>query len=273
MISRLILILALATPALGQDLKVEGFGPAQAAVAEPISISGPDKADAGEVVVFRLVGTPAIDLSQPLVDQLDWLTGEDRMFAYVAMPGHAMTPLDVEGTIVFSPQGATMRPQLTFGVADPGEYRLLVDWNYGQNQLVEHTVVVEGDSPDPFPDPKPDPEPQPGPIPKGTRLVLVLAEAQEVTAAQAAVVRSLDSCLRTTPQHRYRYLDPDTPTQGEWAAPYKAKVQELGLSLPVLLVSVLPDTVNQLSAPYFVHAGELPATAAEALTKVKEVLQ
>ncbi|MFA5376342.1 MAG: hypothetical protein WC455_11410 [Dehalococcoidia bacterium] len=269
MISRLIMVLALATPALGQDLKVEGFGPAQAAVAEPISISGPDKADAGEVVVFRLVGTPAIDLSQPLVDQLEWLTGEDRMFAYVAMPGHAMTPLDVEGTIVFSPRGATMRPQLTFGVAEPGEYRLLVDWNYGQNQLVEHTVVVEGDSPDPFP----DPEPQPGPIPKGTRLALVLAEAQDLTASQAAVIRSLDSYLRTTPSHRYRYLDPDTPTLGDWGAPYKEKVQELGLSLPAILVSVLPDQANQLDAPYFVHAGELPATAAEALTKLKEALQ
>jgi hypothetical protein len=272
MISRLIMVLALATPALGQDLKVEGFGPAQAAVAEPISISGPDEADAGEVVVFRLVGTPAIDLSQPLVDQLDWLTGEDRMYAYVAMPGHAMTPLDVEGSIVFSPQGATMRPQLTFGVAEPGEYRLLVDWNYGQNQLVEHVLVVEGDD-SPDPQPGPEPQPQPGPIPKGTRLVLVLAEAQEVTASQAAVVRSLDSYLRTTPSHRYRYLDPDTPTQGEWAAPYKAKVQELGLSLPALLVSVLPDSSNKLSAPHFVYAGELPATAAEALTKLKEVLQ
>lgn len=266
----LVLILMTAS-VFGQNLTVEGFGPDQAAVAESISITGPDKAESGEVVIFRLVGTPAIDLSQPLVDQLEWLTGKDRMFAYVAMPGHAMVPLDVEGTIVFSPQGATMRPQVSFGVVDPGEYRLIVDWNFGQNQLVEAIVTVEGDSPDPFPDPGPDP--QPGPVPKGTRLVLVLAEAQEVTAAQAEVVRSLDSYLRTTPSHRYRYLDPDTPTQGEWAAPYKAKVQELGLSLPVLLVSVLPDSSNKLSAPYFVHAGELPETSAEALTEVKEALQ
>jgi hypothetical protein len=268
-----IVLVLLTAPVFAQDLKVEGFGPEQAAVAEPISISGPEKAESGEVLVFRLVGTPAIDLSKPLVDQLEWLTGNDRMYAYVAMPGHAMTPLDVEGTIVFSPQGATMRPQLTFGVADPGEYRVLVDWNYGQNQLVEAVVVVEGDNPDPFPDPNPDPDPEPGPIPKGTRLVLVLSEAQEITPLQAVVIRSLDNRLRTLPLHRYRLLDPDTPTQGNWGAPYKAKVAELKLSLPALLVAVLPDQVNKLSSPYFVSAVELPATPAEALAKVQEALK
>jgi len=266
-----IVLVLLALPAYAQELKVEGFGPEQAAAAEPISITGPEKAESGEVLTFRLVGTPAIDLSKPLVDQLKWLTGDDRMFAYVAMPGNAMTPLDVEGTIVFSPQGATMRPQLTFGVADPGEYRVLVDWNFGQNQLVEAIVVVEGDKPDPFPDPQPEPEP--GPIPKGTRLVLVLSEAQEITPLQAVVIRSLDNHLRTLPLHRYRLLDPDTPTQGNWGAPYKAKVTELGLQLPALLVTVLPDQVNKLSSPYFVSAVELPATPAEALAKVQEALK
>lgn len=148
-------------PAHCQDsaITVQGFSLSQSAAADPITIAGPTSAKPGEVVTCQLAGTPAIDLTQALVDQLGWLIGAKQMFAYVAMPGQAIVPLDVEGTIVFGAGGATMRPQVSFPVADPGEYRLLIDWNFGQNQLVEHVIVVEGEhGPDPTPvNPYPSP--------------------------------------------------------------------------------------------------------------------
>lgn len=264
-----ILILLLATVSVGQDLTVPGFSPEQAEAATPITIVGPDKAKSGDTVTLRLAGTPAVDLSKPLVDQLDWLMGDQRLFVYVQMPGKPMVPLDVEGTIVFSITGATMRPQVQFGVADPGEYRLVVDWNYGQNQLVEHIVAVEGDQPNP----QPGPDPQPGPIPSGTRLALILHESSEISPQQAAVAEALRRHLASKPVCLYRLLDKDTPAQGQWTAPYLEQIQAKGLSLPVLAVSVLADSTNNLASPYFVSVDPLPATAEQAIAKVEEAMQ
>jgi len=264
----LALAAALWQPSLGQEpaITVPAFGQAEVAASTAISINGPSTAKPGETVTCTLTGTPPVDLAEPLVDQLDWLMGDDRMFVYVAMPGQAMVPLDVEGTIVFAASGATMRPQVHFGVADPGEYRVLVDWNQGQNQLVEHVVTVGGPSPDPFP------QPQPGPIPAGTRLALILHESSTISPQQAAVAESLRRYLSGNPKCLYRLLDQDTPTLGNWGQPYLQEVQRRNLSLPVLVVSVLPDPPTRVE-PYFVSVDALPATAEAAVAKVEEALK
>lgn len=160
-----------------------------------------------------------------------------------------------------------MRPQVHFPAGQPGEYRVVVDWNYGQNQFVEHTVVVEGDSPDPFPDPKPDPKP--GPIPDGTRVVMVLSESSTRTPSEVEVETSLRRQLASlsSPPH-YQLLDPDTPSQGNWADPYKAEVAAKQVALPALVVAVLPSS----GVPVFVGVRPLPETSVEALAFVKEVL-
>jgi hypothetical protein len=259
------ILLPMPSPAQEPAITVQAFGPAEQAAAESITINGPATAKSGDVVSCTLAGTPPVDLAKPLVDQLDWLVGDDRMFVYVAMPKQAMVPLDVEGTIVFSPQGATMRPQIHFGVSDPGEYRLVVDWNYGQNQLVEHVVTVEGDKPNPFP--KPDPEP--GPIPAGTRVVMVLSESSDRTPSEVEVETSLRRQLASLlPPPHYQLLDPDTPSVNNWADPYKAEVQAKQVALPALVVAVLPSN----GVPVFVGVKPLPATSAEAFAYVKEVL-
>ena len=141
---------------------VPGFSAIEAAKAEGIGLIGPTNVELGREITIRLTGTPSLDLGKPLIDQLGWLMGDDRMFVYLAAPGQDLHPLDVRGELVFSREGATMQALLRIEPTLPGEHRVLVDWNQGQNQLVSHRFIVGGD-PGPGPDP-PDPPipPEPG---------------------------------------------------------------------------------------------------------------
>lgn len=216
-----IILLLLTSRAFPDDaaIKVPPFGAEQAAAAEPISISGPDKVKPGDTVICTLAGTPAVDLSKPLVEQLQWLIGPDQMFVFVQMPGSPMVPLEVEGTIVFGASGATMRPRVSFPAGTPGEYRVIVDWNKGQNQLAEKVVVVEGGQPDPFP--QPDPQPDPGPVPPLSQLyVTILEESSDRSnglegAKLAQHLEEVRSYLVGLPVS-YQILDDDMPEAQAW---------------------------------------------------------
>lgn len=172
----LILLLALAGAAVAEPgVSVPGFGPAELAAADGIGLTGPTEAKAGEEITIRLTGTPPLDLTLPLVDQLAWLMGESRMYCYLAAPGEPLQPLDVRGELVFGAAGATMQPLLRVTCGDSGEYRVIVDWNHNQNQLAEHRVTVGGVTPTPEPDP-PNPTPPP---PVTDPLVLIIEESDD----------------------------------------------------------------------------------------------
>ncbi|MHB8902459.1 MAG: hypothetical protein ACYC6Y_27170 [Thermoguttaceae bacterium] len=196
--------------AFSQDgnLVVRGFGTAEAAGADAIGIVGPSRAECGRPLVFHLAGTPPLDLGRPLLDQLDWLLGTGRLYVYLQKPGLAMTALDVEGAIVFGPAGATLRPQIAFVPDQPGLYRLLVDWNFRQDQLVEHLLAVDArEAPDP-----PDPSPAPGLL-----SVLLAYEAGDLPSLESRqadlltdprVRAYLDShCVVEDGQPAWRFLD------------------------------------------------------------------
>lgn len=256
-------VLLLVAPAIAQEPSVVvHVTPPAAAAATGIDLSGPDKAKSGETVTLYLTGTPAIDLTKPLTDQLDWLMGADAMSAHLQVPGQPMSPLDVEGTIVFAASGATLRPQVHFVAGTPGEYRVVVDWNYQQNQLVEHVVVVEGDSPNPFPDP------QPNPLPDGIRVVMVLSESSDRTPQEVAQVTALRRQLASLPNCHFQLLDPDTPSVDNWAEPFKAEAKRLGIAR-ALMVAVLPTSGGP---PVFAGVEALPETASESMAFAKEVL-
>jgi len=202
----IVLVLVLPVQMYGQNLDVPGFSDTEANAAQAIGISGPTEAKVNDEVTLRLTGTPALDLSKPLIDQLNWLMSEsDRMFCFVAAPGKALEPLDVRGELVFAPSGATMQPLVRFVTSVPGEYRLLVDWNYEQNQLVEHVVKVGVN-----PQPDPDPNPPPPPLPVKNLTVLVVEETSQRTADQFRTLSypPLIEWLKKY-EHKLRIVDKD----------------------------------------------------------------
>ena len=157
----ILIVLGFLVPASAQDPAavpvINGFGASEQASAALISIEGPAEAKNGDKVTLKLVGTPSLNLGESLTDQLDWLIGKDRMYAYLILPDNdGLIPLDVEGVIVFGVTGPTLRPLVNFVAGPAGRYIVLIDWHYGQDQLVEHTVTVGGVKP---PDP---PVPTPG---------------------------------------------------------------------------------------------------------------
>jgi hypothetical protein len=166
-----LLCLLLLPPVYGwsQDLEVPGLSAEQLAAAQQIGVDGPDEASVGSEVTLRLAGTPSLDLSLPLVDQLDWLMGAQRMYCFAIVPGEPLRPLDVRGELVFSPSGVTMQPLVRLRIDSAGEHRLIVDWNSGQPQLVEH--VINGGKHDDDGDDDPDP-----PIPSRPTVVGLIEE-------------------------------------------------------------------------------------------------
>lgn len=242
---------------------VPGFGRAEQARADGIGIIGPVTADTGDEVVFRLTGTPPLDLTLPLIDQLDWLMGDDRMFCYLAAPGAPLLALDVRGELVFSPAGATMQPLLRVLCGRPGGYRVLVDWNHGQNQLAEHRFVVGGDGPEPDPEPDPDPDPiPPPPGPLAEMWLIVVEETNQRTPEQAWVL--LDPTVRRWMKangHHLRIVDKDQKASDlqEWINRATAQTNN---ALPYLFV------VDDSGAVSF--EGELPIGPIQMLELVKK---
>lgn len=242
-----------------------------AAVAGIVDLSGPDTATSGDTVTIYLTGTPAIDLAKPLTSQLDWLMGEDAMTAYVLMPGQSAVQLDVEGTIVFASSGATMRPQVHFPAGQPGEYRVLADWNFGQNQLVEHMVTVSrGDDDNDDDDPTPDPDPEPEPTPGKLSVLLSYESGDQAGAAQPQAdlltdpqVRAyLDAhCVVVEGQPAWRFLDLSDDDGSNMSAQWQTVIARArGKTTPWLIIDNGKDT----------YEGTCPASAAELLAKLKQ---
>jgi hypothetical protein len=258
---------------LGQGVEVPGFGKTEAAKAAGIGLVGPNEAKVGEEVVLRMTGTPALDLTKPLTEQLGWLMGKDRMFCYVAAPGRPLLPLDVRGELVFGTAGATMQPLLRIECQAAGEFRILVDWNHGQNQLTEHRIAVGGPLPDPTPGPTPEPNPSPGPIPPGERFVLILHESKDRSPKIATVLASLQNYLDTEYQE-FRILDKNEASASNWTKLYTQTLKDRGITLPAVLVAV-PQLNNDEwdhSDAFVISADSLPPRTPEALALVKEAL-
>jgi len=233
------------------------------ALSADITIDGPYEAEVGNEVALRIQGTPPLDLAKPLVDQLDWLMGPERMVAYLASPGKPLEPLEVRGELVFGAAGATMQPLVRIQPDAAGEYRLLIDWNQGSNQLVEHMIAVEGDD---RPDPRPDPDPDPDPVPPGDRFVLVISETHTRTPGEAAVIQTLRRHLEEAGQW-YRIADPDQ--RSGWLQGYIGEANRREVALPVLMVTVPPT--DQHDGAYLV-VETLPGRAQEAIAIVEEAL-
>ncbi len=189
---------------IGQGVvSVPGYSILDAAQADGIGLVGPLTAEVGQEVTIRMTGTPALNLAEPLIDQLDWLMGDSKMYCYLAAPGRALQPLDVRGELVFGQSGATMQPLLRVMCNVPGEHRILVDWNHGQNQLAEHRITIGGVQPDPDPIPPP-----PGPL--AEMWMIVVEETADRTPEQARVL--LDVTVRNWMRengHHLRIIDKD----------------------------------------------------------------
>jgi len=206
-------------PLQAEQIQVAGFGAAEAGVANQIGIEGVSTAQVGQEITLRLTGTPPIDLSKPLVGQLEWLTGASRMYCYLASPGCSLASLDVRGELVFGATGATIQPLLRVTGSVRGEHRILVDWNHGQDQLIEHRLVVGGEAPTPNPTPDPQPNPNPNPNPTPDKLsemwIIVVEESNSSekggrTNLQALVL--LNPTVRgwmETNGHHFRLVDND----------------------------------------------------------------
>jgi hypothetical protein len=144
---------------------VPAFGVVEQSKAQGITLSGPATLNVGQDGVYRLSGTPAVDLSKPLLDQLGWALGVDRMYVYALSPKVAKTPLDVRLELVIAAEGVTLQPVIHLIPAVVGEHRIVVDWNHGQDQLAEIIVQVGGE-PGPNPPVPPIPPVPPNPTAK-----------------------------------------------------------------------------------------------------------
>jgi hypothetical protein len=149
-----------------QQIVVPAFGPQEAAKSTAIALSGPSTLNVGQDGVYRLSGTPAVDLSKPLLDQLGWALGADRMFLYVLAPSQPKQALDARLELVISAGGVELQPVIHLVPTVKGEHRIVVDWNTGQNQLAEILVMVGGDPNPPNPPDPPDPPDPPNPTSK-----------------------------------------------------------------------------------------------------------
>lgn len=220
-----------ATPAL--DKAIPAYGAAERAKATPIAITGPATLEVGQEGLYRLSGTPAVDLSKPLLDQLAWALGEGRMFVYLLAPGQPAAPLEVRLELVIAAGGATLQPVIHVTPLVAGEHRILVDWNFEQDQLAEFLITVGGG-----PEPEPDPIPPPTP---GKRFVLVVSESGERNGAMGAALVNFRQWLVSS-GHEWRIEDPDLKDKSNkapaWFQAYLDQIKSAGVPLPALVVGV-----------------------------------
>lgn len=209
---------------------VPGFSDDEQRVAVSIGVDGPTKADVGVEVVLRLTGTPSLDLSKPLIEQIGWLVGpEDRMYCYWLAPNQAKRPLVVRAELVFGTSGAMLQPLVRVNSIVPGEHYLIVDWNFGQDQLVVHTLTVED---------KEGPDPPPPPPPPWKKTVVIVEEADDrMQGLQGAKlnghIEQVRAYLKNLPSQKFLLLDDDQPA----ATPHVAVLESAGITTrPAMLV-------------------------------------
>lgn len=212
-------------------ITIPAFGPTEQAKSQPITLVGPATLNVGEMGVYHLTGTPTVDISKPLLDQLGWAIGVDRMYLYSQSPGSLKLPLIVELKLVIGADGVTCVPVIGFTPRVAGEHRLLTDWHFGQHCLAEILIVVGGDGPEPDPDPIPPP---PGPL--AEMWLIVVEDRQQRTPEQAWVL--LDPTVREWMEangHHFRILDRTKKTSDlmEWISRATAQTEH---ALPYLFV-------------------------------------
>lgn len=161
--------------------------------------------------------------------------------------------------------------ELLFRSEHPGEHLVKLHLvRNGKLEIAGIVVAVEGDSPNP--QPGPDPKPEPGPLPPGTRLALILWETKTTTAGQANVKEALRKHLSQSANIQFRALDPDQPSENNWADPIKLEVAKRALALPVLAAIVLPPESSTSAEPFFAGVEPLPATGEDAIRFIEEAL-
>ena len=159
--------------------------------------------------------------------------------------------------------------ELTFRAQSPGEYLVKLHLvRSGKLEIAAAVVAVEGVSPNP--QPGPDPKPEPGPLPQGTRLALILWESSAVTVQQANVKEALRKSLAGS-NIQFRCLEPDQPSENDWAKPIQEEVARRKVNLPALVVSVLINNTNT-DEVFFAGVDPLPASGDAAIAYVKEKL-
>ena len=248
-----------AAPAL--DKAIPAYGAAEKAKATPIAITGPATLDVGQEGLYRLSGTPAVDLSKPLLDQLAWALGEGRMYVYLLAPGQPAAPLEVRLELVIAAGGATLQPVIHVTPLVAGEHRVLVDWNFQQDQLAEFLITVGGG-----PEPEPDPIPPPTP---GKRFVLIVSESGDRTPDEASTLMGLRVYLQEQ-KHDWRIEDPNLVDKSgkvpAWFAAYLAQIQKANVPLPALVVGVPSDKGGETA---IVSITPMPDSADKAIAAVK----
>ena len=129
------------------------------AASDQIDIVGPENISSVPTeAVFYLTGTPTIDLAKPLLEQIDWLTGEKRIKLFFLAPGVPKESVSLRAELVFGVEGTTLQPYAKILFENNGQYRLAL---IQDNNLIEHLINV-GNSPGPSPTPEPLPLPLPG---------------------------------------------------------------------------------------------------------------
>lgn len=209
--------------AAGTLYKVQTVPPP--AVAGDLRIEGPAKAKVGQMVRLNLIGTPTVDVTKPLAEQLVWASSM-QMRVLSAQEG---ATLDGSLVIVFP---LALQLRLEFFTDKPGDYWIVVDWNYEKNQLLTHRITVEGEGPTP----KPTPGPTPGP-----KYAVIVEESSQRTPQIASVIKSTGLRDWAASQgHVIRVVDKDAKVPAD-LEPYVRLVA--GKSLPRLIVATMQGNI------------------------------
>lgn len=147
-----LILLFLPTYALAQDINItinESY--INSDITDGILIDGPESVAANTETRFTLINTPVVELSKPLLTQIDWLTGEKRIKLFLLAPGEPKELLNLKAELIFGENGATLQPYTIIHRVTEGYYRIILLEN---SQIQEHLFTV-GDPIDPTPDPDP----------------------------------------------------------------------------------------------------------------------
>ncbi len=169
--------------------------------ATEITLQGPDTAEVGETVRFKVGGLPEVDLQATIGDALAWYTGGYLSFELSA-PAGSTAIVDPDFSITGMP--ARWRGRIDFVPTAPGAHSIFAVWRYeGAFQTIVHRVEV-GPPPDPEPDPEPLENPFPAPSPEARHAVgpilkvpMSRADANRLAGVYEAAAKEVEVSLAT----------------------------------------------------------------------------
>ena len=217
--------------------------------ADELRLEGPAKAKPGQIVRLQLLGTPPIDVSKPLVEQLGWAS----LMQMKVLSAQDGATLDGSLIVAFP---LSLQLRLEFVAEKPGDYWIVIDWNHEKPQLLTHRITVEGAQPTPGPTPGPTPDPTP---PPGPKYAVIVEESSQRTPAVAAIIK--DPSLRdwaAKEGHVLRVVDKDSQVPAD-LEPYVKLAA--GKKLPRLIV------VEKTTGKIFVDT-DLPGTSEQVKTLI-----